>query len=307
MDAFAGFLYDSNMSDPTSHQILNFNLFGEVGDLPDVAHCEPIAARSKLHNWEFAPHRHARLHQFLFLEFGGGTARVEGTNVELPPGTLVNVPIGCVHGFSFHPGTEGLVVTLAAETLDETLQPGEGLRPALAKPAVLPAATDCVATMRLIMNTFSGRAFARAQILRSAAGLLLGQIARALAERSDAANRPGTPALLRRFEDLVERHFTDHLTVSDYARRLAVTPTHLSRVARTATGRPASRLIEERVVREARRNLVYTGLSVSTIAYALGFSDPAYFSRVFQRATGLSPRDFRMRMAEGSPRYNSPG
>ena len=49
-------------------EILNYNLFGESRDLPDVVHCETIEARSRLHNWEFAPHRHARLHQVLLLE-----------------------------------------------------------------------------------------------------------------------------------------------------------------------------------------------------------------------------------------------
>ena len=39
---------------------------------------------------------------------------------------------------------------------------------------------------------------------------------------------------------------------------------------------------------------------VSTVAYALGFSDPAYFSRVFSRATGLSPRAFRARLQDGN-------
>jgi AraC family transcriptional activator of pobA len=52
-------------------------------------------------------------------------------------------------------------------------------------------------------------------------------------------------------------------------------------------------LIVERIIREARRNLVYTNLPVSTIAYALGFNDPAYFSRLFSGETGLSPRGFR--------------
>ena len=74
---------------------------------------------------------------------------------------------------------------------------------------------------------------------------------------------------------------------------LSITPTHLSRLVRTATGHAASHLILDRVIREARRNLVYTNLPVSTIAYALGFNDPAYFSRLFSGATGLSPRRFR--------------
>ena len=60
MDLTGKLLYKSNMS--ASASILNYNLFGETGDLPDVVHCETIEVRSLLHDWEFAPHRHARLH-----------------------------------------------------------------------------------------------------------------------------------------------------------------------------------------------------------------------------------------------------
>jgi AraC family transcriptional activator of pobA len=46
-------------------------------------------------------------------------------------------------------------------------------------------------------------------------------------------------------------------------------------------------------MREARRNLAYTHLSISTIAYSLGYGDPAYFTRVFKRDAGVSPKAFR--------------
>jgi AraC family transcriptional activator of pobA len=55
-------------------------------------------------------------------------------------------------------------------------------------------------------------------------------------------------------------------------------------------------------MREARRQLAYTSLPVSTIAYTLGFADPAHFSRVFSRVEGLSPRGFRGRLAAGGRR-----
>ncbi|MEC3862203.1 helix-turn-helix domain-containing protein [Mesobacterium sp. TK19101] len=274
-------------------QILNFNLFGEAGDLPDVVHCETIQTRSRLHNWEFAPHRHARLHQVLYLAQGGGRVTLDGAPQQIAPQDVVNVPLGLVHGFSFQPGTEGLVVTLAAEMLDQALLPVEGLRPVLMRPAVLRCAQDTRGTLEQILAAFSGRAFGRAQILRSLAGLLLGQIARDLTEGESPGAAPARPDLLARFEALIEARYTDHRPVADYAADLGVSPTHLSRVCRAATGRPASALIEDRLIREARRNLVYTNLTVATIAYALGFSDPAYFTRVFTRATGLAPRAFR--------------
>ncbi|WP_165798894.1 helix-turn-helix domain-containing protein [Shimia abyssi] len=281
---------------PSDHQtIATYNLFGEAGDLPDVVHCETIEARSRLHDWEFAPHRHARLHQVLYIQNGQGHASLDGKRCELTPSTFVNVPTGVVHGFTFDNGTQGQVITLATESLDETLHSAEGLTAFLNRPFSRPATPDISQTVAQIATVFASRPFARAQILRASCALLLGYIAQAAFHADISGNPIAKPALLARFEALIEQHFLDQWSVSDYANALAVTSTHLSRITKSATGRPASHLIEERIVREARRNLVYTNLPVSTIAYSLGYEDPAYFSRVFSRATGLSPRDFRQR------------
>jgi AraC family transcriptional activator of pobA len=95
---------------------------------------------------------------------------------------------------------------------------------------------------------------------------------------------------------LLDVHFLEHWPVARYAEALKVTPTHLSRLMRETYGCPASQMIRDRMVREARRHLVYSNLSISQIAYALRFEDPAYFTRTFTQATGLSPRDFRSRI-----------
>ena len=109
--------------------VRSYSLYGEAGHLPDVMHCETIAERSVLHDWEFEPHRHARLHQVLLIESGGGTAQLEGRVLPLRPMSLVNVPPGHVHGFSFAPGTQGYVATLADELRDEVLaQAGDARR-----------------------------------------------------------------------------------------------------------------------------------------------------------------------------------
>ena len=154
--------------------------------------------------------------------------------------------------------------------------------------------------MEQIFAEHAGRGYARAQILRSLTGVLLGRVARSLSGDLTASGKPDGSGLFRRFEVLVEEHFLEHWPVAEYASALGVTPTHLSRITRAATGQPASRIIEERMIREARRNLVYTNLPVSRIAYTLGYNDPAYFSRVFSQATGMSPRDFRDRVTSGA-------
>lgn len=278
---------------PANRAIRTYNLFGEAGDLPDVVHCETIAARSVLHEWEFSPHRHARLHQILLIARGGGQAVLEERVHVLGPMRVVNVPVGHVHGFTFRPGTEGWVVTFAAEMLDEVLIPSEGLRRVLAHLTVMRGTPPMRMAMEQIFAEFAGRHFARAHVLRALSGALIGLVARELARSGTMPGGTVKSDLFPRFESLLEQHFMQHWTVSDYAAALSVTPTHLSRITRSATGHAASHLILDRIIREARRNLVYTNLSISTIAYALGFHDPAYFSRLFSGATGLSPRGFR--------------
>ena len=297
MDQAHFVLYKSNMPRaPLKPAIVSYNLFGEVRDLPDVVHCETIAARSVLHDWEFAAHRHGRLHQVLLIARGGGRATLEGREHRLRPMTIVNVPAGQVHGFSFTPGTQGWVVTLATEILDEVLAPSEGLVRTLSEAAVLRGTPPMRRLMTDIFAEHGGRDFARAHILKALSATLLGLVARALSAQGARGGPAPAAGLIGKFEAMLDAHFLEHWPVAQYADALKVTPTHLSRVTRQAFGCPATHMIRDRVVREARRNLVYTNLPVATIAYALGFNDPAYFSRTFALATGLSPSEFRERV-----------
>ncbi|MFO1109760.1 MAG: helix-turn-helix domain-containing protein [Bradyrhizobium sp.] len=300
MEGSAFVLYDSNMKSARSSSAIQvYNLFGESVELPDVVHCETIAARAVMHDWKLAAHRHARLHQVLLVERGGGEATLDGQVHPLRPMHAVNVPVGDVHGFDFLPGTQGWVVTIAAEILDETLLAPEGLRSVLSRCAVVRSTPQMRATMKQIFAEFAGRDFGRAHVLRALSAGLIGLVARELA-RGKRDGSAGDSELFRRFEALLEQHHLERWSVSDYARALSVTATHLNRVTRAATGDTASHLILNRLIREARRNLVYTNLPVSAIAYALGFDDPAYFSRVYAAATALSPRAFRERMHGGT-------
>lgn len=283
---------------PTPTTIHSYTLFGESTQLPDVLHCETIAARSVLHDWELAPHRHARLHQVLLLASGGGMASLDGAEWSLPPGTLVNVPPGVVHAFRFEPGTQGWVATMADVLLDELFIRAGDLRGDIGQACVLQAEPGMPSLMQQIWDEFSGEQRGRALILRGLGTTLLGRLARSMVADRSKPDDLQDSNLVQRFRALIDQHFQEQWGVADYARALAISPTHLSRLARAATGQSALRLIDARTLREARRHLAYTNLSISTIAYALGFSDPAYFSRVFTQDAGLSPRAFRAQLAK---------
>jgi len=297
-------LYISNMPDPTS-VIHNYSLFGESQHLPDVLHCETIADRSALHGWELAPHRHARLHQVLLIQAGGGTVNLDGHSHALTAGSLVNVPPGHVHAFRFTQGTQGWVTTLAVELMDEMFVRVGDVRSDLEHPRVLQADDDIAVVIRHIWQEFSNQAKARALVLRGLSTTLMGWVARAMGEQASAGSPRRESKLVQRFQHLVETHFAAQWKVADYANALAVSPTHLNRVTRAATGVSASDLIEARTMREARRHLAYTHLSVATIAYTLGYADPAYFTRVFTKDAKVSPRAFRAQLL-GKPADEAP-
>ncbi|MEO0029389.1 MAG: Arabinose operon regulatory protein [Pseudomonadota bacterium] len=276
--------------------IQTFSLFGESTHLPDVLHCETIADRSVLHDWELTPHRHARLHQILLIQTGGGTATLDGQSFPLHVGSLVNVPIGHVHAFRFQKDTQGWVTTFADEFLDEVFMNGGNIRQNLQQACVLDAEVTLQQIVQQIWQEYSSEEKGRTQILRGLSAVLLGLVARQLESSLSSESQSADSNIVLKFKALIEKHYTDHWPVSTYAKALAISPTHLTRLTKAMMGVSASRFIEARIMKEARRNLAYTHLSISTIAYALGYTDPAYFSRVFTRDAGISPKSFRAKI-----------
>ena len=113
-----------------------------------------------------------------------------------------------------------------------------------------------------------------------------------LAREPGAAQRPERSEDLRLFLDfcdLVEAHFRDHLTLTEYAGRLSVTEAQLNDICRRMANLPSKEVVHERLLQEARRMLRFSAIPVSEIIYPLGFADPAYFSRFFTKRTGTGP------------------
>ncbi len=115
----------------------------------------------------------------------------------------------------------------------------------------------------------------------------------AAAETDTPSEERSADRLAAAYAALVERDFRLSRGVADYAADLGVTPTHLSRVCRTTSGRSALALLVDRRLYEARRLLRDTAMPVQEIASNTGFGSPAYFSRAFRAEVGSSPSQFR--------------
>ncbi|MCF6404538.1 helix-turn-helix transcriptional regulator [Chitinophaga filiformis] len=99
--------------------------------------------------------------------------------------------------------------------------------------------------------------------------------------------------LTEKFKSLVEQHFKTHRKVADYAKLLAVTPNYLNEIIKKTTAYPASHHIRQRIILEAKRRVAYSDECMKEVAWHLGFSDIAHFSKFFKNATGTTFTEFR--------------
>ncbi len=99
--------------------------------------------------------------------------------------------------------------------------------------------------------------------------------------------------LIREFNFLVEQHFKTAHTVSEYAQMLNKSPKTLSNLFGKSNSKSPLKIIQNRIMLEARRKLRYTEIPISEIGYEVGFQDIQSFSRFFKKNEGTSPSDFR--------------
>ena len=106
--------------------------------------------------------------------------------------------------------------------------------------------------------------------------------------------------ILTRLEELLKEHFDNPNliekglpTVHDIAQSLNVSPNYLSGLLKVLTGLSTQQHIHEKLIEKAKEKLSVTNLSVSEIAYELGFEHSQSFSKLFKTKTNLSPLQFR--------------
>jgi len=269
--------------------------------VPGFLHIERVPFRARQHGWSIESHRHADLHQAFLVTREGGQAHVDGEAIVFEAPWLLWIPAGHVHGFTFRPGTDGHVLTIAADFLEGLgrREGGEIIRGTIDMPvaASLPQALRGTSGLEAHFQRIAEEIGGEAPGSRVAAAAHLELILVALARigRAAAGALPGDrhAALFDAFRRAVERHFREHRRITDYARELGVTRDRLHDIATRIAGRPALSVVHDRVLLEARRALVYTNASVAEIGFDLGFRDPAYFSRFFQQRVGVSPSEYR--------------
>ena len=286
-----------------SREIPQFALYGEQSQAgsPEFVHIELIQTRSRLYDWHIGTHVHRGLFQVLFLFDGQVRASIGDAVWEQTGPVAITIHPSLVHGFDFSEEAQGYVLTIDQHVLFASARDhGDLFAPLFVEPLAIelaPASGTRTRLESLLEQLLSEAAWPEQGhdlILEWLARATLLLLLRAQAERrlADDSGR-GDFALYTRFRAEVEQRYKDQWQVGQYAALLRVTPTRLNRLCLRIAGQTAFDIAQERLLLEACRQLTYLPAGVATIAYELGFQDPAYFSRLFKKRFGVTPREYR--------------
>ena len=285
-------------------KIPNYNLYGESARPPwyDAFNFEWIVERSAPNDWHIDAHRHDALLQFLYIRGGGGQVLIENSMIDLVPPCVIMLPAQTVHGFNFAPNVDGLVVTVAQRSIEALASiAAPGLVPVLQRAGVSRMSAHSVKESAFVpIVELLEKEFRATNRGHMAAGMsLLIALFVHVVRLCESASAPSVASTerraqqIKRFRELVAAHFREHRPVEFYAQKLGMTVTQLGRICREEISSLPLAMINEHLVREAQRDLVYSSMSVKQIAHGLGFADIAYFSRYFRKQTGVTPTRFQ--------------
>ncbi len=229
-------------------------------------------------------------HHMVWITRGGGRATIDGTQQGFGPNTAMFIPAQTLFHLELSPGTTGWHVSIPSN-----------LRIPLPQ---LPFLTNIQKPMQqsklskgfgAVQEEFSEKGKLRGTALIYATGTLAVQFQRLdiSANRKVLDKDTAKRRLMRKFVAQLDKRYFTNDTVKDYAAELGVTTTHLTRVCRQTIGKPATRLIQEKTLEEAKFLLKETNQKIGAISRELGFASPAYFTRVFSDQIGYSPKNYR--------------
>jgi len=252
------------------------------------------------HHFIHAPHRHDFFITILFAK-GSGTHEIDFKFYDVKPGTIFFLSPGQMHDWKLSDNCEGYIFFHSAAFYNLYFmskkikdypffaslynQPYLYLKPS--------EKTALAQKFNTLLHEYKGNGLMKNALLCNMADSIYIELTRLYPSLSTKENvSAGYLSKLATFEQLTNTEFRTLKLPKDYAGRLHLSEKHLNRICQECLGKTTSEVITDKIIMEAKRLLITSGLPVSQIAEELGYSDHAYFSRFFRKKCGQTPLKF---------------
>lgn len=260
---------------------------------------EHLAERCGDRGWRIESHAHPGFGQLLFLRSGSGTYILEDAQKELVSPCVVTIPKNTIHGFHYNEDSDGWVLTIDELYLDQINSRlpefawlwSESRLFYFKRKSDLSA--DLVSQLRRLDREIERRGVGHTLAAEMILTAMFIRLVRAREQASDQLLSVAENKTIDQFKTLIERHFRHEWKIKDYADVLGLSVSKLRTIVMRGTGKSPIKLVHERIITESKRQLLFGDMTIEQIAYWLGMSSPAYFTRFFKKETGQSPSQFR--------------
>ena len=241
------------------------------------------------------PHRH-EFQEIMCIRAGTAEHILDGERVKVSAKTLLIIPKGHVHRLMPSLGLEGCVVRFKDEFLTTTsftvFSQFTGLFHLPLAQRDFRVVDALCALIKEEHETMNRHRLTTIANLVQALVSKIEELKLTPLEGCVSALRE-KQGLWEHFNEKVERYFKDEHSVAFYARDLGVSTRKLNEVVQLFLGKGVAEAIDDRLIIEAKRLILFSGLNIKEIAFDLGFEEHSYFSKVFKRIAGIAPRSFR--------------
>lgn len=259
--------------------------------IPPQAKNFPIKIRKYGISGGVTPHWHEHLEMLFFLS-GHTSVIVNGKTVKVSPGDVIVVNGTEVHSFLYAGElTEYLCLIIYPKFFSDIDAEGTLIENYLGHDAT------ALGYAKSIYDAYTEGGAVNAMRQKSLAYALMSYLTENyVAERMTEQRRQRRTAALDRLDSVLEYvslHHGEPLTTRDLAAVCYLSESQFCRFFKSATGKSALEYVSEYRIERAAVLLSNTDLSISEIAAGVGFLDQNYFSRIFKRHKGMTPKEYR--------------
>lgn len=252
------------------------------------------------------PHKH-NFQEIIFIASGIGKHRIDDKVYVLNKNTFYLIGKGQVHEFIEGENLNGYLLRFVDNFIPpSTLNSNNAFNSTLlsniinANELQIPQ-PQIVYYKSLLDNLFyefeeNNRDYAKIQIIQHLLLALLTKLerrVRSLSKEQIIKTADRETKLFHSFLLLLEENYKTHHDINFYVSELLADKRKLASICKTFSNKTPKQILNERIMVEAKRMLLYTSNSSKEIAFGLGYEDPAYFSRFFRKYFDISPRRFR--------------
>ncbi|WP_372755869.1 helix-turn-helix domain-containing protein [Labilibaculum sp.] len=245
----------------------------------------------------FKAHR-LNFNQILIFTKGRGVHEVDFQRIAYSENTVIPIAMGQVQRFIFNPEVQGYAILFTPDFLvKENLDYGYLYDFTIFLHTISPISSIANLAIYTIVDEMiseqqKGLVFNTGEYQRNLLKNFLIQIERNKRERTDIVCNDSLD-LFMNFRKLLEQNVNYKLRVVDLCDQLSISPKQLNASLKLYNNTTAKQYIEDRILLEVKRLLVYSALSIKEIAYEIGFDDPTNFTKYFKARMKILPTDYR--------------